>query len=73
MKKLKSAIDAKYQDLELWQMKQIDDCLKTLRTENITTADRLHYLKESIAEVREKRWTESSTLKLAKPEYSEKV
>ena len=55
-------------------MKQIDDCLRRLQTEQFTVADRLRYLKESIAEVREKRRREEGTsFKLNIPDYTEKV
>ena len=73
MKQRKVVLDAKYQQLEQWQMKQIDDCLRRLKTEQFTVADRLRYLKESIAEVREKRREEGSSFTLNIPDYTEKV
>ena len=54
-------------------MKQIDDCLRRLKTEQFTVADRLRYLKESIAEIREKRREEGSSFKLNIPDYTERV
>ena len=54
-------------------MKLIDDGLRRLKMEQFTVADRLRYLKESIAEIREKHREEGTSFKLNIPDYTEKV
>ena len=54
-------------------MKQVDDCLRRLKTEQFTVAGRLRYLKDSIAEIREKRREEGTAFQVNVPDYTEKV
>ena len=73
MKQRKARIDAKYMKLEQSQLKQIDDLMRTLQREQLTASARLRYLKESIAEIREKRLRDGSSFKVNVPDYSERV
>ena len=50
----KIQLDAKYAELEQTQMALIDECQQQLMNKHFLAADRLRYLKESIAEIREK-------------------
>ena len=54
-------------------MKQVDDAMRALQREQLTASARLHYLKESIAEIREKRLQDGSAFKVNVPDYSERV